>query len=321
MAYYRHLLGDDRTALDLFLDMRQQAKVVANLPSYLITHLVSIAIDGLAAGWLEDITPQLRIGEADGQFESVPDPASRAQVRRLVDELLDDSDATDSFYRAMLSERMLQLDCVRLVVADGTNMGVVTGGARVSGGWGPLGALVRPLFKSDGVFLLQTCTSFIRAAQRPDYPSAVAVMPQDIGKDDPLDRLLHPLTRMLLPSFERAFVLHYRALAMRRMAAVALAIRLFEVDHGQRPEHLDELVPSYIDRIPLDPFAADGQAIRYRPHAARAILYSVSTDGVDQDGAFQLRRSGSGIDWDKLDLVFLLNGDRAAAEAELKSPP
>jgi hypothetical protein len=220
----------------------------------------------------------------------------------------------------MLMERMYQLDCVQLVATDATNVGWLTGG-RVVGKSSLLAWVMRPLFKSEGVFVLRTLGAFMNAARESNYPRAVAAMPQDIEYSDPLDALLHPLTRMLLPSFERAFVLHYRALAMRRMAAVALAIRLFEIDYGRRPDRLDDLVPEYLPEIPLDPFSAGRHPVRYRPQAPRPILYSVSNDGIDQDGAIARRRSGTGIDWDRLDLVFFLNGDRAEAEAELKSSP
>jgi hypothetical protein len=69
------------------------------------------------------------------------------------------------------------------------------------------------------------------------------------------------------------------------MAAVALAIRWWSLDHdGRLPASLDELVPAYLPAIPFDPFAANGNAILYKPDPDRPILYSVSINGTDEGG-------------------------------------
>ena len=102
---------------------------------------------------------------------------------------------------------------------------------------------------------------------------------------------------------------HFLVLAYRRMGATALAIRLYEIEHGHRPDALDELVPDCIPAVPLDPFSADGAPIGYRPDADPPVLYSLGDDGVDDDGEFTLTDSGT-VDWKAKDLVFFLNGDR-----------
>ena len=92
------------------------------------------------------------------------------------------------------------------------------------------------------------------------------------------------------------------------MAAVALAIRLFEVDHGCRPDTLAELVPDYLPAVPLDPFAADRREIGYRPNAPKPVLYSVNLNGIDENG--QLGTSPGTFDYDTGDWPYFLDGDR-----------
>jgi hypothetical protein len=95
------------------------------------------------------------------------------------------------------------------------------------------------------------------------------------------------------------------------MAAVAFAIRLYELDHGRRPSELLELVPDYLNAIPIDPFSATGEPIRYRPDAERAILYSIGRNGTDDRGQYQTL-SGGRIDYEALDIPFFLDGRPSA---------
>ncbi|MGE9297375.1 MAG: hypothetical protein ACQKBV_13915, partial [Puniceicoccales bacterium] len=59
-----------------------------------------------------------------------------------------------------------------------------------------------------------------------------------------------------------------------------IALRLYQMKHGDLPPTLDALVPEYIDAAPVDPY--DLQPVRYDP--TRAILYSVGENGNDEGG-------------------------------------
>ena len=99
------------------------------------------------------------------------------------------------------------------------------------------------------------------------------------------------------------------------MAAIALTIRLYETDHGRRPETLSELVPEYLSAVPLDPLAADDRPIRYLPNAPKPILYSVDENGDDDGGSYSIHSDG-GFDRKSLDWPFFLNGDRPTRRRE-----
>ncbi len=70
-----------------------------------------------------------------------------------------------------------------------------------------------------------------------------------------------------------------RAMAHIRVAAVLLAARLFEYDHSALPTCLDDLVPAYLDRVPLDPFAPGDVPLRYLSDADPPRVFSVGPSG------------------------------------------
>ena len=81
----------------------------------------------------------------------------------------------------------------------------------------------------------------------------------------------------------------YRNFFLRRCAEdTALAatqtligLRAFQQDRGRLPEELSDLVPDYLDAIPIDAFR--GEPIQYS--RARKLVYSLGTDGIDNTEA------------------------------------
>jgi hypothetical protein len=70
--------------------------------------------------------------------------------------------------------------------------------------------------------------------------------------------------------------------AREHLLIAELALRCAKVEHGRVPATLKELVPPYLQRVPLDPFT--GRPLIYRPQATNWLLYSVGVDGVDDGG-------------------------------------
>ncbi len=95
------------------------------------------------------------------------------------------------------------------------------------------------------------------------------------------------------------------------MAAVALAIRLYTVDHGECPSELAALVPDYLAALPQDPFATDEASLGYKPLAERPLLYSVGYDGVDHGGE-QVIRADHRRDFERSDIPFYLEPEPVA---------
>jgi hypothetical protein len=91
-----------------------------------------------------------------------------------------------------------------------------------------------------------------------------------------------PLTKALLPSLSRAYLLGTRVKASDRATKLAYAVELFRQRQGRWPESFDELPARYVDEARIDPFT--GQDFGYRLDDDGPVIYSYSENGVD-DGA------------------------------------
>jgi hypothetical protein len=83
-------------------------------------------------------------------------------------------------------------------------------------------------------------------------------------------------------SRSRVEVRNNRVLAHSRLMIVELALRCSASEHGHPPANLTQLVPTYLQAVPLDPFS--GRAFAYRPQGNQWLLYSIGEDGVDDGG-------------------------------------
>jgi hypothetical protein len=52
--------------------------------------------------------------------------------------------------------------------------------------------------------------------------------------------------------------------ALERAGILKLALRWYQVDNGKPAERLDQLVPTYLPSLPVDPFDPEGKSFRYR---------------------------------------------------------
>ncbi len=87
---------------------------------------------------------------------------------------------------------------------------------------------------------------------------------------------------ILFPETGRSSIYFANAQARERFIIATLAVRLFKMEKGGYPEKLDELVPEYLDEVPLDPFAL--KPLRYKKREGKWIIYSIGPDGKDDGG-------------------------------------
>lgn len=78
--------------------------------------------------------------------------------------------------------------------------------------------------------------------------------------------------------------------ALNSATRTLIALKAFSQDNGALPITLEQLVPTYLPSLPIDPY--DGKAIKYS--AEKKIIYSVGSDHVDIGGS-------TGDDWQKMD--------------------
>jgi hypothetical protein len=251
-------------------------------------------VQSMTASVIEQTAPDLDVGDA-------PPAADRGDVQALIAALLDERAIRRALREGLYTERAMQLDTVR-GIADGTSPGLAAAPLLST----PMRWLFRPMALSTGVRLIDHTTAYGIAIEAESYPAVCSRVPEPPEKGADMLGLVSQLS----PSYDRGTRLFYRSLAERRMASVALAIRLYVVDHGVRPATLEALVPDYLPFVPRDPFAADDRPLGYLPAADPPRLYSVGENETDEGGAYMLRGDG-GLAWGAYDIPFFLDGPPA----------
>jgi hypothetical protein len=87
----------------------------------------------------------------------------------------------------------------------------------------------------------------------------------------------------------KAKVKHDISAAHMRLLTVELALRCYREERGSVPATLDQLVPKYLGRVPLDPFS--DRPLVYQAQGTNWLLYSLGPDRVDDGGKPFVRTS------------------------------
>jgi hypothetical protein len=129
--------------------------------------------------------------------------------------------------------------------------------------------------------------------ERPDTVGTIEVFddPQgfQLGEDDTwnaaefeaaMNRAM--LAQLLLPATAAVNRAFDREDARYRTLLVVLAGQAFRRDHDRFPSTLDELVPDYLDEIPIDNY--DGLPLKYRYDPSGPVVYSVFENLTDDGG-------------------------------------
>jgi hypothetical protein len=165
----------------------------------------------------------------------------------------------------------------------------------------------------DETAYLQVMAKYIAASESSSLPlrEAISQTRDEVTAimDSPSARWRYPLTRLLSPSLEESrqpslqasIDAVCRAQARQAASRSSIAIERYRRVHGEAPEGLDQLVPDFLDRPPIDPF--DGAPLRYYVDSGGYKVYSIGSDGVDQGG-----EAGEG--GQELDIVFEIPFER-----------
>jgi hypothetical protein len=297
-AYYQFSQGDHAAAVETLEDLLAFGEAVDVHPT-LISSLVAWSIHDLNFRFLERVGHQLDISSGQPEAGSHQTSTTPAQVRQLIGMLLDETPSHQALIESYYGNRAAEIG-----MAESPIPGL--------GLWGQVsGYVTRPIMSLEALRLAKFSTLSAQAAAEACWPDAVAHFPEVTETRSLLRSLTRPVSDTPFGSAggsaPSGLFAYFRHLARCRMAATALAIRLFELDRGRRPATLAELVPDYIPHVPLDPFAAEPASIRYEPEADWPMLYSRGPDGRD-DGGVTVRLPDGRIDRDKSDIFFYLDG-------------
>lgn len=100
------------------------------------------------------------------------------------------------------------------------------------------------------------------------------------SKPPTLDSIKYGLTG----TYDRAWASITRTNAINELLAVSFALRAYKLEHGVYPDKLGELVPSYLSKVPDDPFAIKKPLMYRKTNNNYCVLYSIGYDGKDDRG-------------------------------------
>jgi hypothetical protein len=92
----------------------------------------------------------------------------------------------------------------------------------------------------------------------------------------------HPKLTHFMPTMARFIRNDLAHMTKIQVAGVALAIERYRLANNRLPEQLTDLVPQFLETVPVDPY--DGQVLRYKRLDPGFVVYSIGTDGTDDDG-------------------------------------
>jgi hypothetical protein len=301
-----HTRGRDDETVAYARDLLRLTDAAAQRPT-LIGHLVAVGIGALAAQTIDDVSVDLQVGDGGGA-------ADRSAVDALLQHLLDQRPLMNSRRLAWQSERIFQLDAGYQFL-DGGLVPFAGGPGAPTGGVGTLFAyLNKPLTLQDMRLATQNIQDVMKATEADDWPAAQRFFPTRFNQTMDAHPMTHIFGRIMSPALDRAAHASYRGVADRRLAAAALAIRLYAVDHdGQLPATLDQLVPKYLPAVPIDPLS--GEPLHYTPSGNAPCVYSLGDDGVDDHGTPADRKLGMSKYGPKGDIVVVLKRQPRPAPA------
>ena len=268
--------GEDSRSVDRIGDILRVSEVVDEIPSRL-AHFNAITMSSLACFTIEGALP----------YWDLKDPAAHKAAQELLGRLLDEKHFVANGERAWWGERAGILDDFQEIVGGGDG-----------GSW--LALPYKPILQYDLLVTMDNVTQIAEASVQSNYPQALRMLPPS-GTVGGLSAFFHPFSSAHHYSLTE-IELGFHNIALRRLAATALAMRLFLADNDRSAVALSELVPRYLPSLPTDPFTGGSQPLRIAG-AGPSRLYSIGVHGTD----------GSALDtgdhiWG--DVAFYLDGGR-----------
>jgi hypothetical protein len=115
---------------------------------------------------------------------------------------------------------------------------------------------------------------------------------------------IYILLHTFMPAFGRVTTLDIRGIAQLRTGRVGLAIQRYRLATGKLPDALADLVPTYLDAVPKDPF--DGNDLRYKKLETGFVVYSIGEDRSDDGGKEKLPKRKRGDEPANYDVTFIV---------------
>eukprot|EP00752_Nemacystus_decipiens_P013955 g12391.t1 len=328
-------LDDLDRAFEAMLHLHGITRHVQSRSISSIESLVGISIMAMNRDLIERALPQM---DAEQLREGPAREKAKQLIARLTDGML-----YEGMVAALIGERVSKYDIYECML-DGTETAANLIGDDHLAQWlidtPGLNFLIRPAIKNEQLANTQALTQIIAAMRDSASISESAEIVHAFENKFYGNPLLYPLEGLYFGIYDSTHRTYLRSEVLLRCAAIAIAIKLYEADHGQRPETLNQLVPAYLPAIPIDPFSNTGEPIRYKPGGVTPtlvdefnqltdeqrrqlairpypLLYSIGEDGIDHSGGpifmypegdlDEFNRFPSASDGESGDIWFLLD--------------
>ena len=214
-------------------------------------------------------------------FQSIEDLLSHHQLAyeqiQSLETLLVPIESIECFKQSLLGERCMGLSGFQASMQDMVMLSSSNTEDRLLV---PLIALrkILGLHARDAQSFVNVTQAHIEAASLPRHEAFIQMSTVAKEHQDKLGLL----ARMLTPATARMYQVELGAVAGSLCARTALAVERHRLAKGQVPDKLDQLVPIFMPRVPLDPF--NGQPLRFRRLEKGFVAYSVGKDLTDNQG-------------------------------------
>src|SRR5439155_16067554 len=154
-AMLEHQQGDDAAAVKDFRRVLFQSDAVEN-QGFLVSHLVANGCRALVSNTIQQMGLEMKIGSETG---AVPPK----QIKELIASLLDDKGILQGRRRAMLCERMAELDSARCIDDGRLSLSALTASrSPLTPGQYAAGIAMRPIALADGLSMIRFTTEVLR---------------------------------------------------------------------------------------------------------------------------------------------------------------
>jgi hypothetical protein len=288
-----HLHGDDQLSLQWVKDELSQAEAAEHRP-LIIGHLVAIGCDELTSNTIAHLAPDLHVAS---------NHLARQDIVNLLHPLQDESAINNGDKLAWRSERIAAINTMQKLAAGGLSVTSISTAGSSTLSWHITGYVLKPLLLTDARLYANYLQDVIVSQTAPDWSAAQKQLSNQLPVKVDQHRFQHIYLSLMMTGTQKAGLQDYQVKSWRRLATVALAVRLFAADHhDQIPTSLADLVPFYLPAIPMD--AMTGTPLHYKSDPPR--VYAVGTDGVDHGGVPQDSNSNDAVVRHHGDLVIYL---------------
>lgn len=259
--------GDVAGAVDSLIATMRLAESLAEEP-LLVSQMLRISAHGKAVDAFVRVLNRRALDKA--QLERLKGEFSAAEKR-------------DTFYRGYAGEQAILLD------------GLTKAGISMNNDFGNLGPIARVTGDLD--WYMDHMPKLIEASrgslkERREFAQAAA--------QEPRPPRYYVISSSFYAGIGQFLHKNLNDIANLRAAQTVAAVEQYVLERGTLPEKIEELAPTYLDAVPLDPYS--DKPLLYRQINPGYIVYSIGADYED-DGGVDVSQKQPGQKWRDLDFA------------------